>query len=108
MVQEDQPVSTTISTSPARSVGRDLQARHVEAGAIVLIEGHMVGTIPVGQGREVVAIITRNWPADGGRVREVRWAGACPGHDGAAPAEGVSIYEAGSAITVLAHAGGAA
>jgi hypothetical protein len=89
-------------------VGRDHQARRVDAGHIVLIEAHLVGAHPVGEGREVVAIVVRNTPADGGRVRKVRWTGACPGHDGEAPTEGVTIYEASSAVTVLGRIGGAA
>ena len=101
-------MSMTLSPSQARTVGRDFQARRVQAGDVILVEGHLVGDILVGAGREVVAVVTRNVPADGGRSRVVRWTGACPGHDGEAPTEGVTIYEADSAITVLARTGGAA
>jgi hypothetical protein len=100
-------MSTVISPSPARTVGRDLQARRVEAGSIVLIEPHMFGDILVGQGREVVAVVKWNDPADGGRTRTIVWAGACPGH-GEDPATGISIYEASSAITVLGSIGATA
>lgn len=99
-------MSTVISPSQARSVGRDHQARRVQAGDIVLVEGHLVGAHPVGEGREVVGVVVRNTPADGGRVREIRWTGACPGHDGEAPTEGLTVYEASSAVTVLSRIGG--
>lgn len=98
----------TAPTPQPRAVGRDHQARRITAGAIVLIEAHLVDAHPVGAGREVVAIVTRNTPADGGRVREIRWTGACPGHDGQAPTEGVTVYEASSSVTVLGRVGGAA
>lgn len=101
-------MSTVISPSPAGTVGRDLQARRVQIGQIVLVEAHLVDAHPVGEGREVVAIVVRNTPADGGRVREIRWTGACPGHDGEAPTEGVTVYEASSSVTVLGRIGGGA
>lgn len=100
--------SSLLSPTQARSVGRDLQARRIDVGSVVLIEAHLVGSILVGAGREVCAIVTRNTPADGGRVREIRWTGACPGHDGEDPTEGVTIYEASSAITVLSRIGASA
>jgi hypothetical protein len=104
-VQEDQPVSLTISPSQARSVGRDLSAWRIHAGTVFLVESHMVGDILLGEGREVVAVVIFAGWADGGRLRVITWAGATPGHDAEHETTGVAVYEADSAVTVLGHIG---
>lgn len=84
-----------------RPVGDDILACAVLPGYLVLIEARVIDGDVHGDGPEVCAIVTRSWPSQDGRLWEISWVGAVPGHD--APRCGVAFYGPRGYVTVLSR-----